>query len=220
MATKPLPWTYSHLDAFETCPRKFYHLRVLRDVVEPPSEHIKWGNTVHKAFENYISFGTPLPDEMKNFGGIANSIKALPGAKKCELKLAIDRAFQPVSWWDAWSRGISDLVIEQPNKVLMLDYKTGKRKPSEQLQLYALYAFAHYPQAKEVETAFVWLKDRRIDKEKFKREDVPELWKPLLIRAKRLENAYDSDKWPASPSGLCRGWCPCKGKCEFWQEKK
>lgn len=29
-------WTYSHLEAFETCPRKFYHTKVLHDVDEPP----------------------------------------------------------------------------------------------------------------------------------------------------------------------------------------
>jgi hypothetical protein len=216
---KQLPWTYSHLDAFESCPRRFYHLRVARDVTEAPSEHITWGNTVHKAFENAISFGTPLPDELVTYQKLVNNIKDLPGNKRCELKFAIDRAFQPADWFKSWSRGISDLVIETPSKIMLMDYKTGKRKPSEQLQLYALYAFAHYPKASEVETCFVWLKDRKLDKDKFHRDDIPELWKPFLARSSKLEKAYETEQWPANPSGLCNGWCPVK-QCEFCKEKR
>lgn len=218
---KVKPWTYSHLDGFESCPKRFYHTRVAYDVKEPESEHIKWGNSVHKAFEEHVALGKPFPDEMSAFTKIGSQLRAMPGVKHCETKMAIDKAFKPVDWFSksAWCRGIADLLVETPKKVLLIDYKTGKRKPSEQMALYALFAFAHYPTIKEVESGFIWLKEKKIDKETFKRDDVPELWKPFLTRASKLETAYKEDLWPARPSGLCRGWCPCTS-CQFYEVRK
>lgn len=216
---KMKPWTYSHLDGFETCPKRFYHTRVAYDVKEPESEYIKWGNTVHKAFEENISFGKPFPAEMASFQNIGDQLRAMPGIKHCEIKLAVDKAFQPTEWRKGWARGIADLLVETPSKVLLVDYKTGKRKVTEQLELYALFAFAHYPTVKEVESGFIWLKEKKVDKTIFKRDDIPELWKPFLTRASRLENAYSNDDWPARPSGLCKGWCPCI-TCEHYEAKK
>ena len=205
-------WTYSHLETFETCPKRYFHTRVAYDVKEPESEYIKWGNTVHKAFQDHVSLGTPFPETMTAFTSIGNQLRAINGVKHCEYKMAINRAFKPVDWYskEAWSRGIADLVIETPKKLILVDYKTGKRKVSEQLGLYALYAFAHYPAVNEVQSGFIWLKEKKIDKETYRREDVPELWKPFLTRASRLETAFKEDNWPAQPSGLCKGWCPVK----------
>lgn len=218
---KMKPWTYSHLDAFETCPKRYYHTRVAYDVKEPESEHIKWGNSVHKAFEENVSLNKPFPEEMSAFSNIGRQLREMPGIKHCEMKMAIDRAFKPVEWFSktAWSRGIADLLVETPKKVLLIDYKTGKRKVSEQLTLYALYAFATYPTVNEVESGFIWLKEKKIDKETYQRKDVPELWKPFLTRASKLERAFQEDQWPARPSGICRGWCPCT-ECPHWERKK
>jgi len=207
-------WTYSHLDGFETCPRQFYHLKVARDVPDPPTVHSEWGTRVHSAFEDAINAGTPLPSGMEQWQRLADQIAALPGVKHTEIKLAIDRAFQPTSWKTAWSRGIIDLLVVHKDKAAVLDYKTGKRKPSEQLDLYANYVFHHYPEVNKVTTGYVWLKDRRIDREPIHRDEVPAIWQSLLPRVNKLESARERDSWPAKPSGLCRGWCPVTA-CEF-----
>ena len=41
----------------------------------------------------------------------------------------------------------------------------GKRKLTDQLELYAGYIFSEYPQVKEVEVGFVWMALKKIDKE-------------------------------------------------------
>lgn len=214
-----LQWTYSRLDKFETCPRQFYHVHVSRDVVEPPTEATIWGEKVHSAFEYRIKDGTPLPEGMLQWEGLAKKIAAMPGEKLCEERLAVDHNFQPVEWKQAWSRGIADVVNLYKDTATVLDYKTGKRKLTDQLALYAVLAFAQYPQIQTVKTGFVWLKDRKIDKETVHRDEIPVVWTPFLARVRKLESAYERDKWPHRPSGLCNGWCPVK-QCEFYKPKK
>lgn len=212
-------WTYSQLDKFETCPRQFYHVRVLKDIKEPPTEATIWGEKVHTAMEYRIKEGTPLPEGMTQWEGIAAKFAALPGQKLCEEQMAVDKDFQPAEWSNAWSRGIADLLVIHKDTAGIFDHKTGKRKPTEQLMLYAGYTFALYPQVNYVTTGFVWLRDKKIDKEKFHRDQVPAIWREFLPRVRKLEMAYEKDAWPCRPSGLCRGWCPVK-TCDFYKEKK
>jgi CRISPR/Cas system-associated exonuclease Cas4 (RecB family) len=201
-------WTYSRLESFETCPKKFYHLSVAKDYVDPPTEATKWGERVHKAFEDRITIGTPLPEGMTQWNPIAEKLDALPGEKLAEQKLAIDRNFKPAPWQQAWSRGIADLLVTHKDSAVVIDYKTGKRKPSEQLALYAAYTFALDPSVEKVTTGFVWLKEKKIDKQTFTKDDIPSIWKEILPKVHKLESAYERDSWPAKPSGLCKGWCP------------
>jgi PD-(D/E)XK nuclease superfamily len=207
-------WTYSQLDSFESCPKKFYHLKVVRDVVEPPSVHTEWGTKVHTAFEDFINKGDPLPEGMTQWQSLANKLAKLPGQKLTEVKFAIDANFQPAQWKTSWSRGIADLLVIHGEKAAVMDYKTGKRKPTEQLDLYANYVFHHYPQVNKVTTGFVWLKERRIDWKPLDRTSLPVTWQSLLPRVRKLESAYERDSWPARPSGLCNGWCPVTS-CSF-----
>lgn len=217
MSSNP-PWTYSQLDTFETCPRKFYHLKVVKDIVEPPTVHTEWGKRVHSAFEDFVNKGDPLPEGMTQWQPIANKIAALPGQKLTEHQYALDRDFQPTEWKGSWTRGIADLVVIHKDKAAVLDYKTGKRKPTEQLDLYANYVFHHHPEVNKVTTGFVWLKEKRIDWKPVERETIPVIWQSLLPRVAKLESAYERDKWPARTSGLCNGWCPVTS-CEFNKKK-
>lgn len=201
-------WTYSQLESFETCPKRHYHLRVARDVVEPPSPHQEWGTKVHTAFENAINKGDPLPEGMQQWQALATKLQALSGEKLTEHRFAIDRNFQPVDWKSSWSRGIADLVVVRGTQAAVLDYKTGKRKPSEQLALYANYAFHHFPQVKSVRTGYVWLSAKKIEWNLFDVDSVSRTWQSFLPRVNRLEAAHEGGLWPVRPSGLCRGWCP------------
>lgn len=212
-------WTYSQLEKFETCPKQFYHVRVLRDVSEPPTEHTIWGERVHTAMEERVRDSKPLPTGMEHWEGIASKLAALPGDKYCEVQMAIDRAFQPAEWKSAWSRGIADLLIVNGKQAGTFDYKTGKRKPSEQLMLYAGYTFAQFPEVEQVETCFVWLKEKKLDRQIFTRDDIPTIWDAFLPRVAKLESAHERGKWPARPSGLCKGWCAVTS-CEYNGKRK
>lgn len=211
-------WTFSQLEKFETCPRQFYHVRVKRDIVEPPTEATIWGEKVHTAMEHRVMHNTPLPEGMTQWEGIAAKIANMPGTKMCEQKMAVDSNFQPTDWKNAWSRGIADVLIIHDRKAVVLDHKTGKRKLTDQLQLYAAYTFAAYKEVTTVSTGFVWLRDKKIDKESYSRDELPKIWQTFLPRVRKLELAYEKDAWPCRPSGLCKGWCPVK-TCEFYKNK-
>ena len=213
-------WTYSRLSAFETCSRQFYHTKVLKDIVEGETEATIWGTKVHTAFENALIRNEPLPEGMTHWQSIADKFARLPGEKLVEYEFAVDRNFQPTAWAGSWSRGIADLVVKHKDRVLVADWKTGKKKPSEQLDLYAGYIKAKWPEVKVVQTAFVWLQSRQMTKKTLVADDaVPVIWQGFAPRVRRMERAYEQDTWPAKPSGLCAGWCPVK-TCPHYKDKK
>jgi hypothetical protein len=206
------PWSYSTLEKYETCPRQFHEIKVLQNVVEGENEFQLWGKEVHTAFENCIdSRGeTPLPAKMKHWQPLADKVLAMKGAQIfTEVKVALDSNFRMCAWdsEECWTRGVIDVLVIGKSSAIVLDWKTGKRKPTEQLKLYAAYVFALYPHIEEVHTALVWLQDRRIDKDTIERRELSFIWQGFIERAARLRSAYGRESWPERPSGLCKNHC-------------
>lgn len=209
-------WSASSVDAYTTCPKKYYHLRVARDVQDfPPSEAIIAGRELHKAFENAVNLNEPLAEKYAHLNTLLAKIKALPGEKFPEYAMQLDEFHEPCEKRGAWTRGVADLIVKRGKEAIIIDYKTGKRKPSEQLALYAAYAFAYWPELEKVHTMFIWLKTKELDKKTYTKEDVPMIWQSFLPAVARMRNSYETGEWPARPSGLCRAWCPCKGVCKY-----
>lgn len=213
------PHSYSGLTAYETCPRRYYLTRVSREVSDPPGEAAKWGTTVHSAMESRLKNGTPLPPSLGGYESLAVMLTTKQGKRLIEHKMAVDRGFRPVGWTDpkAWFRAIVDFALVGPQSAVLLDWKTGKRKPDmSQLKLSSAVAFSHFPYVKEVHTMYVWLKDKKLDKEIINIDQRGGLWNDLQPRVQRLELAYRDNKWEPKPSGLCGVWCPVtKRHCEF-----
>ncbi len=215
---KPLAWSYSALDAFNTCPKRYYLTKVSKEVKEPQTEQTIWGNEVHRALEHRITKHTPLPLTMQQFEPIAATVveRAKDGVIKAEQKMALTRDYRPTTWFgkDVYVRGITDFTIQKGDSVFIGDWKTGKPTPaSAQLKLTAAMTFAHSPYVKKIVNAFVWLKTGGVTTQVFTREDIPAIWQEFEPQVRRIEQAIELDKWPAKPSGLCRAWCPCTG-CE------
>lgn len=211
-------WSYSALSSFELCPRRHYQTKVSKEVTETEGEALLWGNRVHKALENYLRDNTPLPAEIPHQAILDRLLQEAEGGELLiERQLALTRKFAPCEWMaeDVWVRGVVDFGFVKGEKGLALDWKTGKRKlVSDQLDLFALLMFHHFPALTSIKSGFVWLKTSQIDTLAYTREELPELWSRFLPRVSRLEQAFIKDHWPPKPSGICRGWCPCKG-CEF-----
>ena len=213
------PWSYSALNAFETCPRRYQLTRVTKEAREKQTEATLWGNRVHKALEDFAKGEKALPKELKKYERYVKKILSYEGKRVIETRMAINNNFRPTKWKakDVWCRGIIDIGVVGSDTAYLLDWKTGKRKPdSDQLKLFAVLAFAHYPWIEKVTTGFIWLKDSKFDKEVFTRDQVMEIWEEFLPRLQRLETAFVDDKWQPKPSGLCKNWCPVGSKlCEF-----
>ena len=211
------PWSYSSLSAFETCPRQYDLVRNKKLVKDAPGEAQLWGTWCHKQLEDRLGDSTPLPDALHHLEPLMAKIEAWPGQLLLEQQLAVGPDFEPAGWWESWARGIVDVAKVHQTKAVVLDYKTGKRKPgSDQLKMAAAISFAHYPKVNTITTGYVWLKENKLDKEVFIREQAATIWQSFLPRVRRLEIAYDTDNWVPRPSGLCKKWCPVgRVNCEF-----
>lgn len=222
---KQPPWSYSSLTNYENCPHQYYHLKVAKTVAQGDTEATIWGKEVHKAFEDHVKEGTPLPQFATHWGPLMEAVtkRRDKGAViLTEQELAVTDDFQPTGFRDenAWARGIADLVVIQDGVATSIDYKTGKRKPgSKQLEMSAAMLFAAYKDVEVVNTGFMWLKEKRIDKDSIHRNEVSKIWGSFIPRVERLANSYEKDSWPVRPSGLCNGWCPVK-TCKFWKERR
>jgi CRISPR/Cas system-associated exonuclease Cas4 (RecB family) len=208
-------WSYSSLKTFEQCPKKYYHLRVVKDVKDEGSEATQYGQELHKAAEDYLKDNTPIPSKFAYIQQIVDAIKEIPGEKHCELKLGVkrtDTGYEPCGFFDkdVWWRGIGDVVVVQDDVAFSLDYKTSKNAKyadMKQLDILAAALFTHFPQIKKVKSALAFVVSNEfIHKEHFAdmRDSYFATFEPELDR---LAAAEESGVWNTNTGPLCK-FCP------------
>jgi len=203
----------SSLLNFETCPHQFYRLRVARDVEpDPPGAALQIGKRDHKSFED--RFGEPpvaLPAHLAPWEPLCS--KLLEGCHdiRTEYPLALTEDLEPCVYKhpQAWLRGYVDFLGFRGDKAVIIDWKTGKRRPKPlQLYVYTLAVFLHAPEVQEVMALFVWTKDQAHDEYTTDREDLHNLTTQVLEACAPIDRALREDTWEKRPSGLCHKWCP------------
>ena len=125
MAPNVVPWSYSSLSAYETCPRRYKLTRLEKKVVEPQTEATIHGNSVHKALE-LATLGTkPLGEKHKQYIPIVERITARPGKRLVEFKFGLTKALKPTEFFgkDVWVRGVIDFGLLNPKVGVALDWK-------------------------------------------------------------------------------------------------
>ena len=211
-------WSFSSIKTFETCPRKYHAEKVEKLYPFVETEQTLYGKEVHKAAEEYIRDGKPLAVGHDRFQPALDSLNRIEGEKLCELEMALTADKKPTKFLakDVWVRGIADLVILNGEKAWIVDYKTGSAKYPDkgQLELMALMVFEHYPDVKEVKAALVFLLHDVVVKAAYTRDEMFLMWNRWEEKAGLLQAAFDNDKWPPKPNGLCKKWCPVK-HCEY-----
>lgn len=219
--SKPLPWSFSSLTKFTTCPHQYYETRVLGNFKDEPGEVAIWGLYVHKCIEDFIRDGTPLPDNVKTYWPQVQRAlyHQLTPITESEIKLAIDSAITPCDWADRWAGSISDVLKIAGDTAWVVDWKLGKVKPSAQLKLNALMIFYNYPEVNTVHTSFEWLQFKQRTEDAHTRDQIPELWKAFMKDLQQYAHAFKTDTWQMRPSGLCWGWCPVD-TCPNWRPKR
>ena len=205
--------------------QKYYRLRVLKDIKEPESEAMRYGTDVHKAAEEFVKDGTPVPEKFAFLRPSVESLKARPGEHLCEYKMGLRRDLSPCDFFakDVWWRGIADLITLQDDRAFVVDYKTGKSSKyadTKQLELMALAIFKHFPQIKKVKAGLLFVIAEDFVKADFDTEQQGVHWAKWLTDTARLEQSIALDVWNPRPNFSCRGWCPVKdcvhnGKSEY-----
>lgn len=207
---KEWSWSYSKYKNYDTCPKRHYEVDIAKNFTDS-SEQLIWGNQVHDGLRDAAKGVAKLPDSMKDYQKWVDEVKDGPGTLVVEMKMAINKAFQPTSWFanDAWFRGICDVARIDGPVALARDYKTGKiLHDSRQLMLMSQCIFAHYPKVRRIKTEFVWLKDDCTTPETFNRDTIMREWPPVLEHVKQMKQAADTMTYPPKPGHLCARHCP------------
>jgi len=213
-----LSHSFSSIKMYENCPLRYYHQRIVKSVVDKGGEASQYGERIHKFLEDRL-LGGELASEITHLEPTVDAILKLTGSGVLEVEkeLTLNKELAPTGWWDkdAWMRSKLDVLILHKNSAVVMDWKTGKRRPDfSQLELFALQVFSHYPEIETVRSSFIWIQDKTMDKDVYKRSSAPDMWRKLVSRVNRIEQSLEKDVWPAKPSGLCK-FCPCKNFCDF-----
>ena len=211
--TKAGAWSYSRMKGFETCPKQYYHINILKEYPFEETAATRYGNEFHKAAEAYIKDGQELPGKFADFEPMLQALRNKPGEKHCELKLGLTEDLQPCSFFakNVWFRGIVDLLILDGDRAFIVDYKTGKSAKyadTDQLELMALTVFAHYPQVKLANAGLVFVVADSFIRESYETQSKQERWAKWYTRYAAMEKAHETEVFNPRPSGLCRAHCP------------
>jgi predicted RecB family nuclease len=226
-----MPLSFSRLSVFEQCQARFDYQYVSKRVQDQPNEASAYGDRVHKTLEAIGKASSQSPaagdaakamattDEekqtVKRWGPLVDSIMAKPGQKWFEHQMAVDRALQPVGWFDkgVWIRSIADVLVVDGDTAYVLDWKSGKVKDNPtQLQLFAAMVMWHFPQVQKVKTSFVWLMYDEVTNSHYERRYLDALWRALEPRFTNVQDTIDLGVFKTTPSGLCP-WCPAFQIC-------
>jgi len=207
-------WSYSSIKTFEQCPKKYYHLKIAKDVKDTGSEATIYGQSVHTAAEEYIRDGKDIPKKFDFIKPILDSLNKIDGEKHCEMKLGVKIEddyeicdfFDPDVWW----RGIADLVIVNGDTAYSVDYKTSKSAKyadTKQLDLVAAAIFTKFPEVKKIKSALAFVVSKDFITKEHVREDRDKYFQVFSPQLDRLNTAQETDVWNANSGPLCR-YCP------------
>lgn len=219
-------WSYSSLKTFQQCPKKYYHLKVAKDVKDDGSEATVYGQELHKAAEDYIKDGTPIPERFAFIQKTVDALKNIPGEKHTEIQLGLTNRGGKLSACgffdkDVWYRGIADLLIINGDEGYLVDYKSSKNAKYadlKQLDLLAGAVFAHYPEVKSLKSALIFVVSNEFINKEHDSHHKLAYFEHVRFDLERLEKALETGVWNAVSGPLC-GWCPVK-TCQNYRERR
>jgi hypothetical protein len=213
-------WSFSSLKTFQQCPKKYYHVKVAKDIKEPDTTATLYGKSVHTAAEEYIRDDKSIPPQYAYLQETLDHLKAIEGEKHCELKLGLTKDLKACDFDapDVWWHGIADLVVINHDKQLAhsVDYKTSKSAryaDVKQLDLVALGIFARFPNIVRVKSALAFVVSKEfVAAEHHAAMSTKYIEKPAQDVA-RIQAAYKSGVWNPVQGPLCK-FCAVKD-CEY-----
>lgn len=219
-------WSYSSIKTFDQCPKKYYHLKVVKDVKDDPGEAAVYGTDVHAAAEEFIKNGTPVPGKYSVIAPTVEALAKFPGTKYTELKLGLRKTpegYAKCGFFGAgvWYRGIVDLLIIDGPTAHLVDYKTGKNAKyadMKQMDLMAGAVFVHYPEVEKIKSALAYVVSNDFITKVHTRDKIETYLSVFDEQLERLDAAMDSGVFNAKSGPLC-GWCPVV-ECEHYKPRR
>jgi hypothetical protein len=82
-------WSYSSIKTFDQCPKKYFHLKVVKDVKDEPGEAADYGTAVHEAAEHVHHARGTHPREVCLHAPVVEPLARKQGTKYAEIKLGV-----------------------------------------------------------------------------------------------------------------------------------
>jgi len=195
-------WSFSSLKTFQQCPKKYYHTKIAKDVVEPDTQATLYGKTAHTVAEEYIRDDKPIPAAFDYMQDTLDVLKNIEGEKLCEVKLGLTKDLKACEFHapDVWWHGIADLVVLNEAKGLAYsaDYKTSKSAryaDIKQLDLVAAGIFAKFPKINKVKSALIFTVSKEFVQAVHHREMMPKYLEQPAKDVARIEAALENGVW-------------------------
>jgi hypothetical protein len=210
---RPFSLSYSRIKNYETCPRRYNEIDVLKNFKEEKTRELTDGFLVHDAMADRITSGTPLPPGMP-FEKWIDYVYDHGISPRAETRLAITPDFMPCDYFDrvkpVWLRTVADVLNIDGNKAHIVDWKTGKVKPDlDQLMLIGTCVMVHYPEVFHLKADLVWLAHDTQTTREFTVDDIARFWigDGMFAKVQALQEAHDKNHFPPRTSGLCKRYC-------------
>lgn len=223
---KPKAWSHSALDKFESCPKQYYETQIAKRWPYVATAEMEWGKSVHKSFEDFLLYGTPLSIDLQPHREFLEHFKAEPGELAGEERIALDTGLRPCGYFakdvEVWYRGQVDARKRDcaGGVTHILDHKTGKVKNDyTQLKAFAMYEFLTQPDIHTCIVEYYWTQIRGANGETYHREQLSDILRFFAGKLNRYADAFLNNSFPPKTSGLCNGWCPVTD-CEFWRPRR
>ena len=184
-------WSYSSIKTFEQCPKKYYHLKVLKDIKDSGSQATIYGQEVHQAAEDYVKDGTPIPEKFAYIRKVVERIAKQKGDKYTEHKMGLKKT-------------------EDGNTAYSIDYKTSKNAryaDTKQLDLVAGGLFVEFPEVDTIKSALLFVVSGDLIRKNHYREHMSKYINTFEPTLDRLDTAEQTAVWNAVSGPLCR-FCP------------
>jgi hypothetical protein len=182
MTEHKIKWSHSSLKDYEGCARRYHEVKVLNNYPFQETEQTRYGKELHKAAEDYVKDGTPIPKQFEFVTPVIDALMAKPGRKFPEHEMGLTIDLKPCNFkdGDVWVRGIADLLIVDDDNLTgrIIDYKTGNNRypDTDQLVLMSLMTFAHFPHLRQVNSALLFVVKNTIVKYRMEVEDIEPAW--------------------------------------------
>lgn len=211
--SKYSPYSFSKIDSYSSCPRKFKYSYIEKIKVDKEQAHLLKGKYIHNILERYRnpdidsiepeSLDIPLESKEAYKELTASFIGSQTGQEyvngDCigrEIKLSFNSKLEMCDYWDEQClfRGSIDRLNKIDDETLLaIDWKTGKYDPKRltknQLKYYALWCFMQYPEIKHVKCHYVYIETCDVKEYVYSKESMKEIMKELLLRIKNIEKA-------------------------------
>jgi hypothetical protein len=195
-------WSFSSLGLME-CPRKYELIRAKKIIQSPPSTAGDEGSRIHKLIEEYFN-EDKWDDELLKWKRLLQTYKEKGGQAEAEYAFTNDLVRCEMADPKVWFRGIIDwLKLDLENGTAeVVDWKTGRVKPSKQMQLYAWVLFLAHPEINRVKCTFHWINHNDQLPAWFERKDLDKYFAHFQEILETIDNCYETDTWMEIPGEI------------------